>query len=383
MDLGRTRHSSDIARARLTIGLDARAAAEDRAGRGRVTRELIAHLCGLDDGVQLVLYSRSRAPVGGDGRGCTAVSLRAPPPLWHALVARDASRRCDVFLSTNSYITPLFLRIPTAILVYDLVSFAAFDVAHRRARLNERITLGAALRRAARAICISEATRAELVERFPAAASKAAVVPLAAGPPFGSELSPSALAAVRARYGVEGPFVLALGTLEPRKNLPRLIEAFTALPPGLRDTHQLVLAGAAGWGMRGTRRALERHGSMVRALGWVPDEDLAALYQVCEAFCYPSLHEGFGLPVLEAMRSGAVVVAARVPSLREVAGEAAIYVDPHDTADIRAGLEAALGADGRPSEIGGRARERAAEFSWEDAARGVLRELDRCRERAE
>jgi glycosyltransferase involved in cell wall biosynthesis len=381
--MGIERHSFDIAPPRLTVGLDARAAAEDRAGRGRVTRELIAHLRGLDYDVHLVLYSRSRAPVGVTGKGCTPVLLRPPPPLWHALVGRDASRRCDVFLSTNSYITPLFLRIPTAIMVYDLVAFAAFDVAHRRARVNERITLGAALRRAAGVICISEATRAELVERFPAAAPKATVVPLAAGQPFGRELSPSAVAAVRARYGVEGPFVLALGTLEPRKNLPRLIEAFAALPPGLRDTHQLVLAGAAGWGMGRTRHAIERHDSMVRALGWVPDEDLAALYQACEAFCYPSLHEGFGLPVLEAMRSGAVVVAAGVPSLREVGGDAAIYVDPQDTAGIRAGLEAALDPGGRPPEIGRRARERAAEFSWEDAARAVLRELERCRDRAD
>jgi glycosyltransferase involved in cell wall biosynthesis len=328
--------------------------------------------------VHFVLYSRSQAPFGGDGKGSTSVSLRTPPPLWHALVARDANRRCDVFLSTNSYITPLFLRIPTAIMVYDLVSFAAFETAHRRARLNERVTLGLALRRAARVICISEATRAELVERFPAAAPKATVVQLAAGQPFGQRPSPSVLAAVRARYGLQRPFVLALGTLEPRKNLPRLIEAFAALPPGLRDTHQLVLAGAAGWGIRRTRRAIERHEPMVRALGWVPDEDLAVLYQACEAFCYPSLHEGFGLPVLEAMQSGAVVVAARVPSLCEVGGDAAIYADPYDTAGIRAALEAALDPDGRRTEIGRRARERASEFSWEDAARGVLRELERC-----
>jgi glycosyltransferase involved in cell wall biosynthesis len=363
------------------VGLDVRAAAEDRAGRGRVTRELVSHLRKLDD-VHLVLYSRSRAPVGSDSKGSTSVSLRTPPPLWHALVARDANRRCDVFLSTNSYITPRFLRIPTAIMVYDLVAFAAFETAHRRARLNERVTLGPALRRTARVICISEATRAELVERFPSAAPKATVVHLAADQPFGRQLSPPVLAAVKARYGLQKPFVLALGTLEPRKNLSRLIEAFAALPPGLRDTHELVLAGAAGWGVRSTQRAIERHQPLVRTLGWVPDEDLAALYQACEVFCYPSLHEGFGLPVLEAMRSGAVVVAAGVPSLREVGGDAAIYVDPYDTAGIRAALQAALDPDGRRTEIARRARERASEFSWEDAARGVLRELERCGGRA-
>jgi len=365
----------------LTVGIDARAASEDRAGRGRATRELISHMAAMDGEVRLVLYSRAGTPTRGLGAGCTRVSLRPPPPLWHAGVARDANRRCDVFLSANSYITPLFLRIPSAIMVYDLVAFAEFGAAHRRARLNERLTLAPALRRAARVICISEATRAELVARFPAAQPKAGTVRLAAGEPFGEELSPAALETVRARHGLERPFVLALGTLEPRKNLPRLIEAFAALPPGLRDTRQLVLAGGEGWGAGPIRRAIDRHGPTVRALGWVPDEELAALYQSCDAFCYPSLHEGFGLPVLEAMRSGAVVVAAGVPSLREVAGDAAIYADPRDTGAIRTALEAALDPNGRRAELSARARERAAAFSWDEAARGLLRELERCLDR--
>jgi glycosyltransferase involved in cell wall biosynthesis len=375
-------HSFDIARPRLTVGIDARAASEDRAGRGRVTRELISHLAALGEDVSLVVYSRAGAATGALGAGCTRVSLRPPPPLWHAAVAGHANRRCDVFLSTNSYITPLFLRIPAAIVVYDLVAFAEFGAAHRRARLNERLTLAPALRRAAGVVCISEATRAELVARFPAAEPKTGVVRLAAGDPFGRELAPAALEAVRVRHGLERPFVLALGTLEPRKNVPRLIDAFAALPPGLRGPRQLVLAGAEGWGAGPIRRAIERHGSMVRALGWIPDEELAALYRSCDAFCYPSLHEGFGLPVLEAMRSGAVVVAAGVPSLREVAGDAAIYADPRDTGAIRAALEAALDPNGRRAELSARARERAAAFSWDGAARGLLRELERCMESA-
>ena len=362
----------------MTVGIDARAASEDRAGRGRVTRELIARLGSASDEDRLVLYSRTGAEAGALGAGCTRVSMRRRPPLWHAAVARDAGRRCDVFLSTNSYITPLFLRIPAAIMVYDLVAFAEFGAAHRRARLNERLTLAPALRRAARVICISEATRAELVARFPAAAPKTGVVRLGAGEPFGRELPPAALDAVRARHGLERPFVLALGTLEPRKNLPRLIDAFAALPPGLREGRQLVVAGAEGWGGGPIRRALGRHGSMVRALGFVPDEELAALYQSCEAFCYPSLHEGFGLPVLEAMRSGAVVVAAGLASLREVASDAALYADPRDTGSIRAALESALDPNGARAELSARARERAAAFSWDDTAQGVLRELERC-----
>ncbi len=324
-----------------------------------------------------MLYSRRAAPFTELGSHCTAISLRASPPLWHARVGRDANRRCDVFLSTNSYLTPLALRIPSAVMVYDLIAFEAFRHAHPRARLNERASLRAAVRRAERLICISQATRRDLVTRFPKAGEKSTVVHLGASERFRQLVPTSRLAAVRARYGLQRRFVLAVGTLEPRKNLPRLIEAYAGLPEHLRRAHELVLVGPKGWAVKETTSALEAHESEVRALGWLPDEDLAALYQDCEVFCYPSLYEGFGLPLLEAMSAGAAAIASPVSSLPEIGEDAVAYADPTKVSDLRAELRKLLESPVRRRTLGEAARRRAAAFTWERTGSAIIAELAR------
>jgi glycosyltransferase involved in cell wall biosynthesis len=158
--------------------------------------------------------------------------------------------------------------------------------------------------------------------------------------------------------------VLGVGTLEPRKNLERLIEAWAGMQS---EEYELVLVGSIGWDAGAILRRARRR--RVRLLGYVNDDDLVALYSLCEAFCYPSLYEGFGLPVLEAMAAGAPVITSSVSSLPEVAGDAAVLVDPRDAQAIRAGLERVL-SDARERErlrIAGRAR--AAQFSWDQTAR--------------
>src|SRR5439155_10747587 len=157
-----------------------------------------------------------------------------------------------------------------------------------------------------------------LTRRFSGIESKSSVVPLAASETLTTEVPADE---VRRRYGLEQPFVLSTGTLEPRKNLQRLIEAFARLPDELRRKHLLVLVGPRGWEESEIVRQAEAEG--VRLLGHVPDEDLGALYRLCTVFCYPSLYEGFGLPVLEAMQAGAPVVTSNVSSLPEVGGDAA------------------------------------------------------------
>ncbi len=181
---------------------------------------------------------------------------------------------------------------------------------------------------------------------------------------------------VRARHGLPGSFVLCTGTLEPRKNLLRLIDAFVALPDELRAGHELALVGPRGWEAEEIEQRVAAHSAVVRVLGYVSDDDLAALYQSCTAFCYPSLYEGFGLPVLEAMTCGAPVLASDIPSLREVAGDAALYVDPLDTDAIRAGLERLLGSGDERGALAERGRGRAQEFSWDRTARELLAALD-------
>jgi alpha-1,3-rhamnosyl/mannosyltransferase len=200
-------------------------------------------------------------------------------------------------------------------------------------------------------------------------------VPLAADERFARPLTASVLHEVRNRYRLGTDFVLCTGTLEPRKNLVRVLEAHA----GLSRRVPLALVGPRGWDFE---RILDDAGRRddVRVLGQVSDTDLAALYQACSVFCYPSLYEGFGLPLLEAMAAGAACVTSSVSSLPEVGGDAAVYVDPTSVREIRDAIDRLLDSEEGRREFGARAKQRAAQFSWNRTAAetlGALLEISR------
>lgn len=353
----------------LTIGIDARAAVEEPAGRGRVVRELLRGLSARADPHRYVCFARSAwdEPLGERFEWRL---ISGSDAIWHLRTARAANRECDAFLCSNSYVTPLFLRVPAALVVYDLVTFDPLLRPKRRAALIERATLGLALRRVKAVVAISHATAEALVDRFPEVAGRVEVAPLGALPSMDSP------AHEVDRLPTPG-YVLAVGTLEPRKNLPRLAAAYRALPLDLQADHPLVVVGKTGWRARETLDALRSLGDRCILLGYVSDEALAELYRRCAVFCYPSLGEGFGLPVLEAMTAGAPVLTSSVPSLAEVGGEAVEYADPNDVASIAAGLERLLRSSERRSELSEAGRARAEGFSWARTADQVLEILER------
>jgi glycosyltransferase involved in cell wall biosynthesis len=357
----------------LRIGIDARAAVEVAAGRGRLVRELLRALAEREDGGQrYVLYARKvwrEAPLDGRFQWRT---IDARDPWWHVRTAQAANRECDVFLSTNSYLTCWMLSIPGVPIVYDLAPFEPSMRPNRRSAVIERLTLGRAARRAAALVAISHATARALAERFPTTAARTVVAPLGVAPTLDAPLDPAEAAALP-----PPGFVLAVGTLEPRKNLPRLVEAYASLGAEVRARHRLVVVGARGWQTGETLSALRSLGERCTVLGHVSDAALAELYRRCAVFCYPSLGEGFGLPVLEAMAAGAAVVTANVSSLPEVGGEAVEYVEPREVASIAAGLERVLGDGSRRAELGLAAQERARAFTWERFAAVTLEALER------
>lgn len=354
-----------------TIGIDARAAAEVPAGRGRVVRELLRALAARQDDRRYVLYAREAWSDPSLDERFEWRSIAARDPLWHLRTALAASSECGVLLSSNSYLTILFTRIPAVPIVYDMVAFDPSMRPNRRSAIIERATLPPAVRRAAKLLAISRATADALVERFPAAAGRTVVAPLGVTPALAADLDAQEAAALPAPG-----FVLAVGTLEPRKNLPRLVAAYRELPGELQDRHPLVVVGALGWETGETLDALRSLGSRCTMLGHVSDAALAELYRRCAVFCYPSLGEGFGLPVLEAMAAGAAVVTSNVSSLPEVGGEAVEYVDPRHVGSIAAGLRSLLGDDERRAALGALAQRRAREFSWERFAEVTLATLD-------
>ena len=351
---------------KLRIGIDARAASEVPAGRGRYVRELLRALPRTHE---FVLFAREPWDGVDDLRWRL---IDAPDPLWHLRAGRAAGRECDVFYSTNSYLTAWFTRIPVVCMVHDLIPWMPEMNPQRRAALIEKATIRPALRRAAGLVCNSHATERDLLERFPAARGKTAAIPLAASPELFDD--PGPLDEARARLELPERFVLATGTLEPRKNLPRLIQAHAALGD---DAPPLLVAGPPGWDLKDALAGAAERPDAVRQLGFVSEPDLRALYRLCTVFAYPSLYEGFGLPVLEAMACGAACLTSEVSSLPEVGGEAVAYADPRSVDSIRNGLARLLGSEDERRRLGQAAVERARQFSWDRTARETLEFIER------
>lgn len=336
-----------------------------------MVRELLRALAAREDNHSYRCYARARWQEALDQRfGWELIGSR--DPLWHARTAAAASRDCDVFLSCDSYLTVPLLRVPALAIVYDMIAFEPAMCPNRRSALIERLTLGFAVRRGRGLVCPTHATADALLARFPAARGKVTLAPLAVSPAL------SAPSVEELEHLPAGDFVLVVGTLEPRKNLPRLVAGYAALPRALQDAHPLVVVGARGWDAGPTLAAMRSLGDRCTLLGHVSDGALAELYRRCALFCYPSLGEGFGLPVLEAMAAGAAVLTSGVSSLPEVGGDGAEYVDPASVASIAAGLERMLSSPERRAALGARAKARAGEFSWARTAAIVLAALERA-----
>ena len=228
--------------------------------------------------------------------------------------------------------------------------------------------------RADRVVVVSESTGRDLTRLLEIPPGRVHRIYEARGHDTDGELPPARVDEVRARYDLDdGPYVLSVGTLEPRKNHERLIRAFEALPSRFDDV-RLAVAGGEGWRSRGIHRAVETSPARerIRLLGPVPGRDLPALYAGATVFALASLYEGFGLPVLEAMAMGTPVLTSDVSSLPEVAGDAALLVDPHSTEAVRDGLERLLGDAGLRGRLARRGRERERRFTWRRAAEETL-----------
>jgi glycosyltransferase involved in cell wall biosynthesis len=208
------------------------------------------------------------------------------------------------------------------------------------------------LRHAAGVIAVSEATRRDAVEVLGLAPERITVIHSGVAEPYFT-------APPRRR---SKPYVLFVGTIEPRKNLDRLLDAWDALPRDVRQEYELVLAGPSGWGQ--VRPGTYTH------LGYVPEVELPSLTAGATAFCYPSLYEGFGFPVAQAMAAGVPVITSNVSSLPEVAGDGAVYVDPLSTAELTTALTSVLTSPSLREQLGRAGRDRASRlFRWDLCAR--------------
>jgi glycosyltransferase involved in cell wall biosynthesis len=299
-------------------------------------------------------------------------SVRRLYPMWNLFALPSlppALSRCDLIHATNpAAIPPASTGQRLVVTVHDL-AFERFPQMFPRSwRWLYRSGLRAAVKRADAILTPSRATADDLLARMPARADRVHVVPLAASlPSLGGEPSRAA-----DRLGIPRPYVLFVGTLEPRKNLVRLVRAYRKAN-GAPLSHALVLAGPLGWRSEELEDevALTGPGTIVRT-GPLDGADLDALYRDAAAFVYPSLFEGFGLPVLEAMGRGVPTIASDIPPIREVAGEAALLVDPRSEDDLAAAIERVLRDETLAADLRRRGPARASAFSWNATAEGTL-----------
>lgn len=304
---------------------------------------------------------------------------RAPPPwawspdgAWWLPVRPPMARflaGLDVF-HLGEFHFPRDAGVPAVATVHDLTT-ELFPEQH--VRLNRALharRLRWIRERAARVIVVSESTGRDLTRLLELPPDRVHRIYEARGHDTGGEPPLNQVDEVRERYGLDdGSYVLSVGTLEPRKNHERLIHAFEGLPPRF-DEVKLAVAGGEGWragGILETARASPAR-DRIRLLGSVPGRDLPALYAGATVFALASLYEGFGLPVLEAMAAGTPVLTSDVSSLPEVAGDAALLVDPHSTDAIRDGLERLLGDPALRGRLARRGRERERRFTWRRTA---------------
>jgi glycosyltransferase involved in cell wall biosynthesis len=256
-----------------------------------------------------------------------------------------------------------------AITIHDLVWRHAGQTMRPLSRWLDQTLMPQAVGTADRVVAVSASTAADIEREMPFAASRVRVTPLGA-----AELGEPGPKESLAELSLFGPYFLFVGTLEPRKNLGRLLAAWSRLPPGLAGGAVLAVAGGEGWGGVNVQAMLPALGlqDRVRGLGFVSDQQLATLYAHALFLAMPSLYEGFGLPLLEAISRGVPVLTSNISSMPEVAGDAGVLVSPLDVDSIARGLAQMLGNSRFRAELAGHALASAQRFSWDRSARRTM-----------
>jgi glycosyltransferase involved in cell wall biosynthesis len=282
---------------------------------------------------------------------------------------------------------PFLFGAPFVVTVHDLYHEHFPQYYPTRALARTRLYAHMTLRRAAAIIADSEFSKQDIVRFHRIAPHKVTVAHLAADPLFRPIHDERQLAAVRARYGTGERFVLFVGALKPTKNLSTVIEAYVRLRRADATRHRLVLVGGTTAWLKEDIFAAARasgYGDEIVFTGYVPDDDLVALYNAADIFVSPSLFEGFGLPPLEAMACGTPVVTSNTTSLPEVLGDAALMVDPHDVETLASTIATVLEDGALRARLSVQGLERAATFSWDATARtiaGVYRDVTQAKRR--
>ena len=365
----------------MRIGIDAHSVGTKLGGNESYAVNLIEALAQIDSVNHYTIYvttSEARDRFTDRWSNFKVRSTLPHTPLIRIPISLSAElRKRPVDVLHVQFTAPPFCPCPVVVSIHDLSFEHLPETFKRRSRTQLRLTVRHSARRATRILSLSEHTRRDIIETYRIDAEKVSAIPLAAAEHFGPVNDNRELQRVRHNYGIAGDYILCVGSIQPRKNLARLIRAYALLRgnSSADKLPKLVLVGKCAWLYDETLRTLEKAGvkDTVVVTGYVPESDLPALYSGALCFVYPSYFEGFGLPPLEAMKCGAPVIVGDRTSLPEVVGDAALSVDPFDIEAIAAAITRLVNNSTLRHELSVRGQERARMFSWQHTARETLK----------
>jgi glycosyltransferase involved in cell wall biosynthesis len=367
------------------IGIDYTAAYEQGGGIGRYVRELITALSRLDTFNRYSLFV-SGAP-STSGLPTVPNNYKWKPtrltPKWLARIWYRArfplpievfAGALDLFHATDFVLPPTLPRVVSLLTVHDLSFVRVPESTSPSLKRYLDVVVPHSVYRSTHVLADSQATKDDLISLYGTSGSKITVLLSGVDERFFDKLAAVRLMTTRSMYALEGfPYIFCVGTVQPRKNYARLIQSLAQLRNQGIDIH-LVIAGGKGWLENPIYKTIsDTHmEDFVHFIGFVADEDLPALYRNATCIAFPSLYEGFGLPILEGMASGVPVLTSNVSSLPEVAGDAAIMVDPYDLDAITDGLQRLILDSDLRNMLIEKGLSRARQFTWEKSARQLL-----------
>jgi glycosyltransferase involved in cell wall biosynthesis len=370
----------------MIIGIDIRNIGKQRTGDETVFFNLVKNLAAIDSENKYRLFTditddaklqniKGKLEIE-DNPNFQIISLKSANKfLWNLWILPNYLRKNPVDIYHTQYILPFFIskKIKLITLIHD-ISFNFYPGLIRWVDLFFlKILIPWSLKRADKILAVSEFTKKEIEHYYGASPEKIAVVPNSGGEDLNKDIIPEELSAIKEKYFLPEKFILYLGTMQPRKNLPVLLQALTKLKA---DGWKLVLAGQRNaYNQDPKIEFLIKKFSLKKEVifaGFVPEEEKTALLKLARVFCFPSLYEGFGIPVLEAMQAGTPAVVSDIPPHHEVAGEAVLYFSPSNAKDLRAKIIKIEENSGLREQLIQNAKARARLFSWKKTAEKTL-----------
>jgi glycosyltransferase involved in cell wall biosynthesis len=356
----------------MKIAIDIREASGPKVGKGWYTFVMVKELLKQDPHNHYILYTNESNPAFDKYENAKQRVIKKRGIRFHLSVLRDLMKvKPDLFWAPTSYIIPALAprSLNVVITVHDIVAFLFPEGHNKKAVWAERLTLKRAVKKASHILTVSRNTKHDLMKVFHIPEEKILIAPCAASKIFKPVTDGDKILEVRAKYKLPKKFILAVGTLSPRKNFTRLIKAYAHVVPKHDDTH-LVIVGPEGWNYGDLLQFKES--DKVHFIGYVDGDDISTLYSLAKIFVFPSLYEGFGMPPLEAMASGCPVITSNVSSLPEVTGNAAMLIDPYSVEEISTAIDVILSNHYMALDMKEKGIERAKKFSWKDSAGKIL-----------